>query len=190
MFAYIKGIPQEITSEFAVIDNGGIGYKVNMPFSESSKLSVGSEEKIHTYMYIREEILDLYGFVSKESLDTFELLIGISGVGPKAAVAVLNTFSPEEFSRLLENGDYKAITKTPGIGAKTAQRIVLELKGKLEIAGTAAPLAAPAGGMAEEAAEALTALGYSPADARDAVFKAGAASDVSALIKAALKQLM
>lgn len=196
MLSYIKGTVALVKSDCAVIESGGLGFKVIMPFSESSRLKCGQEAKVLTYMYIREDILDLYGFTSEESLNCFELLIGISGVGPKAAVAVLSVLSPQQLTQAVSGGDFGAIKQAPGIGAKIAQRIVLELKDKLKSA-------VPSGGEtqnvcgaepadkndAEQAALALISLGYTPQQSRDAVSKSGG-SNVEELIKNALKHLI
>ena len=196
MLSYIKGTVALVKSEYAVIESGGLGFKVIMPFSESSRLKCGEEAKVLTYMYIREDILDLYGFTSEESLNCFELLIGISGVGPKAAIAVLSVLSPQQLTVAVSSGDFNAIKQAPGIGAKIAQRIVLELKDKLK------SVASPNGGEAcvcvaepadkndaEQAALALISLGYTPQQSRDAVAKAGG-GNVEEIIKNALKHLM
>ena len=196
MLSYIKGTVALVKSEYAVIESGGLGFKVIMPFSESSRLKCGEEAKVLTYMYIREDILDLYGFTSEESLNCFELLIGISGVGPKAAIAVLSVLSPQQLTVAVSSGDFNAIKQAPGIGAKIAQRIVLELKDKLK------SVASPDGGEAcvcvaepadkndaEQAALALISLGYTPQQSRDAVAKAGG-GNVEEIIKNALKHLM
>lgn len=195
MLSYIKGTVVLVKSEYAVIEAGGLGYKVIMPLSESSRLNCGSEAKVLTYMYIREDILDLYGFITEEALNCFELLISISGVGPKAAIAVLSVLSPDQLALAVSSGDFNAIKQAPGIGAKIAQRIVLELKDKLKTVGT------PCGedcvckiepadkNNAEQAALALVSLGYTPQQSRDAVAKAGGAN-VEEIIKNALKHLM
>ena len=196
MLSYIKGTVALVKSEYAVIESGGLGFKVIMPFSESSRLKCGEEAKVLTYRYIREDILDLYGFTSEESLNCFELLIGISGVGPKAAIAVLSVLSPQQLTVAVSSGDFNAIKQAPGIGAKIAQRIVLELKDKLK------SVASPDGGEAcvcvaepadkndaEQAALALISLGYTPQQSRDAVAKAGG-GNVEEIIKNARKHLM
>ena len=195
MFSYIKGSLESVNSAYAVVENGGIGYKINMPFRESSALSVGSDVKVYIYTHIREDAFDLFGFVSEESLRIFELLLSVSGVGPKAATAILDTFSPSDIVSAVSSGDSKLITKASGIGAKTAQRIVLELADKLKgfSSSTIPTVDAPStvsGGMADEAIGALISLGYSENSARAAVMAAGNASSVEELIKLALKGVM
>lgn len=188
MFAYIKGTTSFVNNEFAVVEAGGIGYKIFMPFSESAAMTIGAETKVYTYMYIREGILDVYGFTSKESLRIFEMLIGISGVGPKAAIAILNVMSPSEFITALETGDAKAITRAQGIGTKIAQRVILELKGKLDLSASAETVRAPKNEAYEEAAAALVSLGYSPGDA-DKALAGVTPGDTESMIKQALKNL-
>lgn len=190
MFSYIKGMVSGSMHDYAIIEAGGIGYKVNMPFSEISKLPAGEIAKVYTYMYIREGILDLYGFISEESLHTFELLIGISGVGPKAAIAVLSVLTAAELAIALSEGDYKTIKRAQGIGEKIAKRIILELKGKLDIKGDNDDDIIPmANTIADEAVNALIVLGYSPNDAKKAI--GGVQADtVETMIKEALKVLI
>lgn len=194
MFSYIKGTLELVNSTFVVVENGGIGYKINMPFRESSSLPQKGDVKVYIYTHIREDAFDLFGFISEDSLQLFELLLSVSGIGPKAATAILDTFSPDEVIKLVSSGDSKSITKASGIGAKTAQRIVLELKDKLK--GFSADLtevsvvSSVPGSMSDEAIGALVSLGYSENDARIAVLKAGAASNVEELIKLALKGVM
>lgn len=195
MFSYIKGSLELVNSAFAVVENGGIGYKINMPFRESSALSLKSDVKIYIYTHIREDIFELFGFVSEESLQIFELLLSVSGVGPKAATAILDTFTPSEIISSVSSGDSKSITKASGIGAKTAQRIVLELADKLKgfsadsLPEATAPSSVP-GSMSDEAIGALISLGYSEAVARSAVYGIKDASNVEELIKLALKSAM
>lgn len=195
MFSYIKGSLESVNAAYAVIENNGIGYKINMPFRESSALAIGSDVKLYIYTHIREDAFDLFGFVSEESLQIFELLLSVSGVGPKAATAILDTFSPAEIVSAVSSGDSKSITKASGIGAKTAQRIVLELADKLKGFSSAAVTISDApsdvpGSMADEAVGALISLGYSENSARSAVLAVKNASSVEELIKLALKGVM
>ena len=195
MFSYIKGSLEAVNSVYAVVEAGGIGYKIHMPFRESSALSLKSDVKLYIYTHIREDAFDLFGFVSEESLQIFELLLSVSGVGPKAATAILDTFSPAEIVSAVSSGDSKSITKASGIGAKTAQRIVLELADKLKGVSTdSLPMAdAPAnlpGSMSDEAIGALIALGYSDNAARAAVLSVKDAASVEDLIRLALKSSM
>ena len=191
MVSYIKGTLEAVNSTFAVVESGGIGYKLNMPFRESSSLSLKSDVKIYIYTHIREDAFELFGFISEDSLQLFELLLSVSGIGPKAATSILDAFSPAEVISFISSGDSKSITKAAGIGAKTAQRIVLELTDKLkgfsvDLPDITAKSNIP-GSMSDEAIGALIALGYSENDARSAVMKVGNAKNVEELIKLALK---
>ncbi len=189
MFAYIKGILDSVTADYAVVEAGGVGFKLYMPFSESSKLKSGTEVKIYTYMYIREGIMDLYGFGSEESRSMFEILISVSGVGPKAAVGILSVMSPSQLVTAITNGDSKAITQAPGIGIKIAQRVILELKGKLKgFSAEEEEVVVTVNSDETEAVEALVALGYQLNDAKKAVAAAQGAT-VEEIIKNSLKNL-
>ncbi len=133
MFAFIKGKIEEKSGNYIVIDNSGIGYKIYMPEPEIEELGeIGAEVKIHTYYWVREDNISLYGFITKEELRMFEILITTSGIGAKSAIAILSNIDPSSFAIAVINEDTRKLTKLPGIGAKTAARIVLELKDKLK----------------------------------------------------------
>lgn len=192
MISYIKGKVTAAKSEYAVIECNNIGFKVYMPFSQSSALP-GGEVTVYTYMYIREGIMDLYGFSGEESLELFEILIGVSGVGPKAAIGMLDTLSPSAIISSITSGDFKTLTKAPGIGAKIAQRIVLELSPKLKKFNVeAVPEAeiSKESDMTFEIMGALISLGYGENDAKSAAASVTDAKNVSDGIKKALKYLM
>ena len=200
MFSYIKGILAEKAADHAVVECGGMGFKIytsNNSLSDA-KCVQGTEVTFYTYLYIKEGIMDLYGFSSKEELELFEMLISVSGVGAKGATAILSSGKPSSVALSIVTGDAAAIKKAPGIGNKTAQRIILELKDKIrneEIvsSGTDAfessiPIAS---NEREEAVNALTALGYTPGEAKTAVSKVTAdINDVEGIIKEALRRLM
>ena len=131
MFNYINGLVAELTPNLAVIDCGGVGFEINTSAYTVSQLKTGDKAKLFTYVYIREDSMDIFGFASKSEKRCFEMLIGISGVGPKAAIAILSTGSPENLIMNIISGNDKALTAAPGIGKKIAQRIILELKDKL-----------------------------------------------------------
>ena len=133
MFAYIKGKIEEKSQGYVVIDVGGIGYKIFM--SDVALQNIGELDnivKVHTYYYVREDNVSLYGFISKEELKMFELLLSVSGIGAKSAITMLSNIVPSSFALAVISNDVKQLTKIPGIGSKTAQRIILELKDKLK----------------------------------------------------------
>lgn len=200
MISYIKGELVELTENAIVLDHDGMGFLIMMPASILSKLpAIGSELKVHTYLYVKEDALDLYGFLTKDDLKVFRLLITVSGIGPKGALAILSTMSPDDLRFAVLAGDSMTISKAPGIGSKTAQKLIIELKDKLKIEdvldggadGGYEPQSDMGDTAAAEAVMALTALGYSSADATRAVRQVdgGADMDSEALLKAALKKL-
>ena len=199
MISYIKGELVEVTENAIVLDHGGMGFSIMMPASILAKLpQIGSELKVHTYLYVKEDILDLYGFLTKDDLKIFKLLITVNGIGPKGALAILSAMTPDDLRFAVLAGDAKTISKAPGIGNKTAQKLIIELKDKLKIEDvldssdgvyeTSSDMGDTA---AAEAVMALTALGYSAADATRAVKLVDNAGnmDSEALLKAALKKL-
>ena len=131
MFYYVNGTVAETGPNLAVIDCGGVGYACATTNYTLSQLKKGERAKLYTYLHVREEIFELYGFSSQAELNSFKMLIGVSGVGPKAALAVLSSTSPQNLALSIVTGDEKALTAAPGIGKKIAQRIILELKDKL-----------------------------------------------------------
>lgn len=173
MFYHIAGIVTDILPNLAVIDCNGVGYALTVSTTTLSHLQVGEKAKLYTYCYIREDCFDLFGFHSLMEKRCFELLIGISGVGPKAAISILSVGTPEAFASAIINEDQKMLMAAPGIGKRIAQRIILELKdkivkesGTMELPGIAMPQASTAsgGGKLSDAAAALAVLGYSNAE--------------------------
>lgn len=172
MFYYLNGTVARVEPYLAVIDCGGVGYACRTTNYTVSKLNVGKAVKLYTHLYVREEIFELYGFASESELGCFRMLIGVSGVGPKAALAILSSNSPEGLAMAIVSGNEKALTSAPGIGKKIAQRIILELKDKLAKGQlTAGGGEAFAGGVtiipenkASEASAALAVLGYSQSE--------------------------
>ena len=133
MLAYIKGELAATTNEYAVIEAGGLGYKVFMPETAIEKLgNIGSKVKVHTYYRVREDDISIFGFNTQEELRMFELLLSVSGVGAKTAVVIISTIEPSDFALAVISEDISQLVKIPGIGQKSAQRIVLELKDKLK----------------------------------------------------------
>lgn len=171
LFYYLSGTIAELEPGLAVVDCGGVGYACYITAYTQSQLRMGQQQKLYTYCSIREDAVDIFGFATKEERTCFERLVSVSGVGPKAALAILSVSTPERFTLAVVTGDEKALTAAAGVGKKLAQRIILELKDK--IAGeqmrvdASTPMAAPAvsgGSKVSEASAALTVLGYSQAE--------------------------
>ena len=185
MISYIRGELCDIEEQKAIVDVNGVGYGIYMPQQALSLLPpMGQQVKIHTYLNIREDAMQLFGFLTKEDLNVFRLLIGVNGIGPKAGLNILSCLSPDELRFAVLSGDAKAISATPGIGKKTAEKLILELKDKLNIedmlehaahGGDSEDLASgtdtASNTMQAEAVQALTALGYGSAESLRAVKK-------------------
>lgn len=173
MFYYVSGTVAHVEPYLAVIDCGGVGYACKTTSTTISQLQVGKASKLYTYLHVGEGIFDLYGFATQGELGSFKQLIGVSGVGPKAALAILSVCTPQGLAMAVITGDEKALIAAPGIGKKIAQRIILELKdkmaresgGELDFSGgKGAPAAAVFSNKATEAAQALAVLGYTSAE--------------------------
>ena len=199
MFYYLNGTVARVEPYLAVMDCGGVGYACRTTNYTVSKLSVGKAAKLYTHLYVREEIFELYGFSSESELGCFRMLIGVSGVGPKAALAILSSNSPEGLAMAIVSDNEKALTSAPGIGKKIAQRIILELKDKLAKGQlTMGGGETFAGGVtiipenkASEASAALAVLGYSQSEI--AVALKGIDLDgmsLESVIKHALKKMV
>lgn len=178
MFYYLDGTVAEILPYLAVIDCGGVGYACKTTSTTISQLQVGKASKLYTYLHVGEGIFDLYGFATQGELGSFKQLIGISGVGPKAALAILSVCTPQGLAMAVITGDEKALIAAPGIGKKIAQRIILELKDKmaresaatgLDFSGGAAVSVPAFTNKATEAAQALAVLGYTSAEVAQAL---------------------
>ena len=200
MIAFVRGTAVDMTENSVIVEAGGIGYEIYMTGTDLSQIHMGEEAKIHTYFNVREDTMQLYGFRSKDDLQMFKLLLGVNGVGPKAAVGVLAGITADELRFAILSDDVKTLSKAPGIGKKTAQKLILELKDKmkledafeLKLAHEQEKAVAGLGEISDgrqEAVEALVALGYSSTDALRAVRKVTdvAPDDVEGLLKAALK---
>ena len=134
MYSYIRGELAEINSDHIVLDVNGIGYQIYIPTNTLNYLpSIGEMVKIHTYLYIREDAMMLYGFLTRDDLDMFKMLITVSGIGPKGGLGILSTLSTDDLRFAVLSDDAKAIAKAPGIGAKTAQRVIIDLKDKMSL---------------------------------------------------------
>ncbi len=204
MYAFIKGKIAARQMDSLVVENNGIGYQVHAAPELLERFgAVGKEITVYTHLYVREDAFMLYGFPSPEDRSMFELLITVSGIGPKVASAMVGGLSPSEFALAVITGDVKAVTRVRGVGKKGAERLILELKDKLkgveaaEAAGLASSAGAVAGGgsaaqtMQSEAISALIVLGYAPAEATRAVRAVDdGAQSLESLIKLGLRQLM
>lgn len=201
MYAYIKGTLAYKHNDSIVVEANGVGYKINTSLSTiESAGPEGSEVKVFTHLYVREDILSLYGFVSQEELGMFELLITVSGVGPKAAVSMISAISPSKFGLAVITDDAKALTRAQGIGSKMAQRIILELKDKIkkeQLAAVSGVLKeqtvsdARSGSKASEAVSALMVLGYTAVEASRAVSAVYSDDmDIESIIRNSLKNLV
>lgn len=201
MYAYIKGILAEITEDAIIVENQGIGYEIAVPGQVFDYLpSVGEEVKIYTYHYVREDAILLYGFLTKEDVRIFKKLIGVSGIGPKGALSILSVLSTDDLRFAILGDDAKAIAKAPGVGAKTAQRVIIELKDKLSLEDAFEQKLAnqaqkaelnPVVGVKNEAILALTSLGYSQSEALKVLQGIEISPDdqVEDVLKMALKQM-
>lgn len=198
MITYVKGELTDIYNNYIVVECYGIGYEIMVPASIVMELpSIGNPVKIYTYQYVREDALDLYGFLTKDDLNVFKLLITVNGIGPKGALNILSVIRPDELRLAVLSDDVKAIQKAPGIGGKTAQKLIIELKDKLSLEDVLTHGIEPksnvpvANSARDEAIEALVSLGYSSSESIRAVRSIENADDMDseALLRAALKKL-
>lgn len=197
MIYNLNGILTVSDVNFVVVECGGVGFKCFTSLNTVTSLGkVGDKVNVFTYLAVREDAMDLYGFADKAELDAFRLLISVSGIGPKAAIAILSELSPDRLAICIASGDAKAITKAQGVGKKTAERVVLELKDKMANISSA-DVSSAVGSIASvsenanssEAVEALVALGYSQSDAAVAVGAMDKSLSVDEMIRLGLKQL-
>ena len=207
MFAYINGFLEDVTVDNAVIDVNGFGINVRISADTASKLpGIGEQVRLYTYTYVKEDAFLLYGFLSRSDLDMLKPCISVSGLRPKPALVILSVLSADSQRLAIMPGDPKAISKAPGVGTRTAQRLILELKDKISIDDTLISREIAAGGAEgiltagslhidsekkKEAVEALVALGYGQAESLKAVnaIEDVEAMDSGAILKAALKKL-
>ena len=202
MISFIRGYVADSTESSVILETGGIGYEIFMTGTAIERaVRESGEILVHTYFHVREDAMQLYGFLSRDDLQVFRLLLGVNGIGPKAALGILAGLTADELRFAVLSDDVKTLSRAPGIGKKTAQKLILELKDKLnaeeafelklahvqEKAGSEAAAADGSG----EAVEALVALGYSSTQALQAVRKVSGipADDVEGILKAALKNL-
>lgn len=194
MIYSVKGSLIYTDAKTAVVECGGVGFRCSVTHKTLAQLpKVGEEARLYTYLAVREDAMELYGFYSIEELDFFKLVIGVNGIGPKLGISILSDFTPEQLCFFITSGDAKSISKANGVGAKTAQRIVLELKDKVSGGSFAATGEAPVVGnaptftAANEAIEALVSLGFTQGEAAKAVAKFDPQTPVENIIKEALK---
>lgn len=202
MISFIRGYVADSTESSVILEAGGIGYEIFMTGTAIEKaVRESGEILVHTYFHVREDAMQLYGFLSRDDLQVFRLLLGVNGIGPKAALGILAGLTADELRFAVLSDDVKTLSRAPGIGKKTAQKLILELKDKLNaeeafelklahVQEEAGAEAAAADGI-REAVEALVALGYSSTQALQAVRKVSGipADDVEGILKAALKNL-
>lgn len=195
MIAYLKGIIDIKRQDYVVIDVHGVGYKIFMPEGAIQNLEVDSEAKIYTFMRVREDDVSLYGFLNVEELAMFELLISVGGIGAKSAVGILSNIAPSKFALAVITDDVTTLKKLPGIGAKTAQRIILELKDKIKTQEATEQESEikqkiEVSDSAKDAIEALQVLGYTCREVEEAISKIGDSNlTTEEIIKQGLKYL-
>ncbi len=204
MISYIKGPLTEIRGDMIVIEAGPVGLEVRVPLSLLDELpKVGEEVKIYTYFQVREDSMSLYGFLSRQDREMFQQLLGVNGVGPKGALGILSALRPDDLRLAILSGDAKAISRAPGIGVKTAQRVILDLKDKVSADDILSSVAedgessgdiswqGSGGDAVKEAIQALVALGYTNAEAARAVRRTEVTDTMTAeeILKASLRHL-
>jgi Holliday junction DNA helicase RuvA len=195
MFYYLRGKITVLEPYLAVVDCSGVGFACNTSMRTLSTLKVGQEATLYTYCNIREDAFDIYGFATTAEINSFRMLMGVSGVGPKAALSILSGSSPEDLALAIVGGNEKVLTMAPGVGKKLAQRIILELKDKIskelsdpQLSGfVPGETAVQSGGKAKDVAAALSVLGYSPQEISAAMRKV----DISALtVEDAIREVL
>lgn len=200
MYSYVKGTLEEVYEDRIVVENGGIGYQIEVPSSVLDRLPASGEEvKIFTYLHVKEDCFSLFGFWSKEEHRLFKMMLNVSGIGPKGALGILSTLSPERLCVAVASDDAKAIAKAPGIGSKTAQKLIIELRDKVKLEDVITqgfdqdiPLQTEQNSqLAAEAVEALTSLGYSLREAKEVVgmIQIQEHMTVEDILKASLKNM-
>lgn len=196
MIGFVEGIIEYIDVDNIVVNNNGVGYNVFMPASQIDTLNVDETVRVFTYLNVREDAMQLFGFLTRDDLEVFKLLITVNGIGPKGGLAVLSTITTDDLRVAVISEDAKAISKAPGIGAKTAQKVIIELKDKLNLEDVLEPkldanFQVNDNNSMSEAVMALVALGYSQADAYRVVKSIDNIEelDVENVIKMALKKI-
>ena len=200
MITYIRGILEGMEEDKVIVDVGGVGYGIYMAGTAMGRLpALGKEVKIHTHLHVKEDLMQLYGFLTRDELRVFRLLIGVSGIGPKGGLGILSALGPDDLRFAVASNDVKAIQAAPGIGKKTAEKLILELKDKMSLEDafeqkfekTGEPAENHAQGTKNEAVQALVALGYSSSEALRALngIEITEETDVEEILKMALKNM-
>lgn len=201
MIAFIKGTLQYIEEDVVVLESNGIGYEIRVPFTVIEQLTgINSEIRLYTYLYVREDIMNLYGFMNREDLKLFQMLIKVNGIGPKVALGILSTIAPNDLRFAILSEDTKTISKAPGIGGKTASKLILELKDKLKLEDAflkkledtkEEESVSKMNSGKQEAVQALVALGYSNTEAMKAIgtIKMTEGMQVEEILRQSLKNI-
>lgn len=191
MIAFLNGILAGKTQDAAIIDVGGVGWAVGMAAGSLAKLpATGERVQVHTHLHVREDAVSLFGFLSLEEKNLFLRLTGVSGIGPKVALSALSVFSPQQLVSAITSQDVALVSKIPGVGKKTASRIILELKGSLDTEVLdAVAAAAPAGGAVQGVQDALLSMGFTSGEIELALKGAPEQADEAVLLQYALKRL-
>ena len=200
MYSYIKGTLEEIYEDRIVVENNGIGYQIEVPATVVERMpGIGEIVKIYTYLHVKEDCFSLFGFLSRDEHKLFKMMLNVSGIGPKGALGILSTLTPDQLRVAVASDDAKAIAKSPGIGSKTAQKLIIELKDKIHLEDVledafVQPVASGTDGcaaLAAEAVEALTSLGYSLKEAKEVVgmIEVTEKMTVEDILKASLKNM-
>lgn len=200
MYSYIKGTLEEVYEDRIVVENNGIGYQMEVPGTLLGRLpAVGDIVKIFTYLHVKEDCFSLFGFLSRDELNIFKMMLNVSGIGPKGALGILSTLSPDQLRIAVASDDAKAIAKSPGIGSKTAQKLIIELKDKIKLEDViehgfdqvVSNQSDKTSKLVSEAVEALTSLGYSLKEAKEVVSMIEITDDmdVETILKASLKNM-
>ncbi|GAB6087990.1 Holliday junction branch migration protein RuvA [Alkaliphilus crotonatoxidans] len=194
MFEYIKGIVADILLDKIIVEVNGIGYRINSTMNSAAQARKGEALTIYTYLAVKEDEISLYGFVTKEELELFKHLISVSKIGPKVATGILSTYTPQRLVGFIGGNDFQAISKAPGVGKKTAERIVLELKDKVKhfsVEREENDILEPEASSNQEVIDALMALGYHRTEAEKALLAVGQENGkTEEIIKNALKWLV
>ncbi len=199
MYSYISGTLEELAEDHIVVDNHGVGYEIYTPIRILDELpEPGSQVKIYTYLHVREDAMLLFGFSTRDEISMFKMLLGVSGIGPKAALAILSAYSANEIRFAVVSEDDRLISRVPGIGKKTAQRLIIELKDKVsledavKVSDTSGPAVYEVNSVVKkETMEALVALGYSSSDAAKVLsgIEISDLDDVETVLRQALKNM-